>query len=520
MKILRFLILTALFSGFTGQVFAQPSLYKVNKKITRASKLWTKNQKQAQNLLKDAFAAAIAWTRPEYLDSVREKAFYYAVSCYSPDLHEEAILAANTSLKIFPKGRYVSDIYIYKAIAAFAEGDKKVAYKAIELLSNKRLGYQKQTTLFNGYIDSNHYRSGERFIESQRLKRPSSKLIKDLRRFHKGNARVEKLLAQVESNLLTGKEAADKIDAILFNNYFAKKAPDAALKSLEIKDTRKKAYNPVVLEWCGLERVVKHSASPQLREKKLCEFLSEFPQASAEQTYEVLQKLRNIYLYEMKNRQKAGLMLAKMKALKGFKNKAEFEEFVCNLDIENIIKPEINTYLSEVYFESNLLPYDNHALPVIDADQIALMLAVSNMALGKNSDLPVEKYKAWADLPVDMLYYAAVDRKDRAWEAYSGIKSSLTPQLVKLVEDCIMPLYLPVEDGERRFLAGLVAAKRFPGLATDLIMLSLTGKPSMYKSEHGLAVLSDLYNQHLAHSEAQKVWNQIHSIYPDSIWLK
>ncbi|MDN5280255.1 MAG: hypothetical protein PWR01_4220 [Clostridiales bacterium] len=522
MKFLRITLCLFLLLTVAFQAQSAPSLNNVQSRITQANNLWDKDHNRAQNMLQAAFADAITWTRAEYIDSIRERGFYLAVSCYSPELVNESMLAADTYLKLFPNGRYARRVNIFKAMSAFAVDDLDTAVSALEKAQKARgrLSYKDQTTIMNGYITASRHRTAEKFIEGQRLVRPSYKLTKDLRRFHRGNTRVAYLLKQVKLGKVTGMEAAEAIDQELSRSYFAKDAPAAALTSLSIKDNQKLAYNPVYLEWCGLKRAVKHSASPQLREMKLKQFLTGFPEAPAAETYQALQQLKNIYRYEIRDKILARQTMEAMKSVPGYEARAEVEEIFSDFEPADMLSERGNSFLRKLYFEKGWLPYDNGALPVLEKEQVELMLAISDMVLGKSSELKISQQKGWGSLPVSMLYFASVDKKDKAWEIYSRIKPTLEPQVDRMLEDNIFPLYLPTPPGERYFMAGLAAVEKFPEVGTSLLIKSISDEPRMYKNEHGLAVLSDVYNKHMAYNEAQNVWKTLGRLHPDSIWLK
>ena len=89
-----------------------------------------------------------------------------------------------------------------------------------------------------------------------------------------------------------------------------------------------------------------------------------------------------------------------------------------------------------------------------------------------------------------------------------------------MLEDLMFPLYLPSIQKDRMFMAGLIAVPTLPDLGTDLLIDAISGQPRMRQAEHGFAVLSDVYNRHLAYAEAQAVWKILSDNYPDSVWLK
>lgn len=523
MKFLRFTIGLFLMLTLACQAMSAPSLSAIQSRVGKAAKLWEKDPLKAQRQLKAAFSDAISWTRPEFVNSVREKGFYLAVKCYSPELVTETMLAADTYLKLFPKGRYSGKIHIYRAMSAFAVDDYSAAVEALEearKTSRGRLSHKDQTLFLSGYITAKRNRSAEKFIEGEKLVHPSYKLTKDLRRFQRGNDKIEDLLNKLRAGKISGLAAADKIDKELEHAYFAKKAPKAALLSVAIRDVQKPAYNPVSLEWCGLTGAVKHSISPQLREKKYREFLINHPEAGANEIYSALQNLKNIYTYEMRDHALAQKTLQAMKKIPGFSARAEIDETLTNFVPTDMMTEEGNKFLRTLTQINGLLPYNNGALPIISSNHIDFMLMISDMILGKKADLRISEQRCWSGLSGRLLYQSAVGDKDKAWELFSKIKPELTPQINRMIEDCLMPLYLPIQPGERYFLAGLAAVEKFPGLGTDLIIKSISDEPRMFKSEHGLAVLADVYNHHIAYGEAQSVWKTLSNLHPDSIWLK
>ncbi|MFZ5951223.1 MAG: hypothetical protein ACOYXC_10985, partial [Candidatus Rifleibacteriota bacterium] len=467
MKSLKISLALVLFIVLTGCAFAAPSLEAVQRNIFKASNLWENDHAGAQKILKNAFADAISYTRPEFIDRIREKGFLLAVSCYSPELAEEAMLAAETYLKVFPKGRYIGNIKLFKAIDAFAGNRNEEAISLVDQARSamgRSLNYKEQTLFMDAYITANHHRSAEQFIEGQRLVRPSSRLTRDLRKFHRGNDRIENTLTQLKNGKISGIAAAERIEKELQYSYFAKKAPEAALTAVAIKDTQKLAYNPVGLEWCGLTRAVKHSSSPQLREKKYREFLSNYPQAAPAETYQALQNLKNIYLYEMRDKIQAIKTIEAMKKVPGFAERAEIEETFSSFEPRDLLTESGLKFIKKMFETPALLPYDNGALPVLEKDYANYLLMIAEMANGQNYRGKIHEGKGWGGLPISLLYSAATNNKDRSWEVYQQIKASLTPQVDRMLEDVIFPLYLNTDPGERYFLAGLAAVERMPDL--------------------------------------------------------
>lgn len=501
---------------------AAPALSSIQKNVNIAGKLWADDPVRAQTMLREAFASAIAWTKDEYKASVREQGLYAAITCFSPALVEEVAVAAETYVKLFPSGRYLKKVNIYRAMAEYARGNYQAVNTALDsaATSKGKFSYPEQTQAMSGYVLTGSHRSAEKFIEGQRLQRPSSALTKDLRRFHSGNRMIDGLLNRVAKGQISGEKAARLLDAALDTAYFAKRAPEAALTAIAVKDSLAPYYNPIRTEWCSLSRVVKHASSPQMRLKKLTEFIANFPQASKAELYKVLLDLRYLYLYEFGDPAAAAEMLVQMKTLKGFENLAEIEEIVSAFNQKSLLTSEGYASLQKLFALRALLPYDNGHLPVITFDYTQFLLAIGDMVHGQNSRIRNINAQGWNGLSANILYYGAVGAKDKAYEYYLKSKDQLAPQMSKMVEDMLFPLYLPTIAKDRMFMAGLLAVPTLPDLGTDLLVEAISGQPRMRRAEHGFAVLSDVYNRHLAYSEAQAVWKILSDNYPNSIWLK
>jgi len=521
MKFVRIALCIALMLT-TAAIGAAPSLNSVQKNITAAGKLWPADPVKAQTMLREAFASAIAWTKDEYKPAVREQAFYHAITCLSPELVEEVALAAETYVTLFPQGRYLKKVNLYRAMAEYSRGNYESVAVALDAAARAKgkLAYSEQTQAMSGYVLTGHHRSAEKFIEGQRLQKPSSALTKDLRRFHSGNRMIDGLLKRMASGQISGNKAAELLDSALDTAYFAKRAPEAALTSIAIKDAQAPYYNPVRTEWLSLSNVVKHATSPQMRLKKLTEFVSNFPEASSAELYKALLDLRYLYLLEFRDHTAAAEMLVQMKALPGFEKLARIEEIVSSFNQRSLLSLEGYKSLQELLSLGHLFPYDNGHLPVISLEYIQFLAVIGDMIHGQNSQIRNVNALGWNGLPADILYQTAVGAKEKAYQSYLKIKDGLTPQVSRMLEDLMFPLYLPSISKDRMFLAGLLAVPTLPDLGTDLLIDAISGQPRMRRAEHGFAVLSDVYNRHLAYSEAQAVWKIMSESYPDSIWLK
>jgi tetratricopeptide (TPR) repeat protein len=527
MKVLKRCVLLMLALVIASNCFAAvPSVGKIQKQISKAHSIWPKDPAKGQDLLNDAFQDAIYWTRGEFVESIREKAFYLAVKCVSPALITETMLAADTYLKIFPKGRYKKAILLRKALGSFASKDYDGAEKALNEAEKlyKRAPYKLRSLRFDGMVTAGKHRSAEKYLEGSYLKGKDGKTRKDLRRFHKGNRYMKALVNKIEDGKISPEKAVGYIETAIRHMYFAKDAPKAAIISEGLQDRLGEVYHPLSIDWCGLTREVHHTKAPQFRLHKYLEFIKKFPEAKASQKYLVLQKIRNIYLYEMRDKDLADQILGEMDKLDGYGLRARAEKIFSEMTPEKMITPLGNKQLAEVYKIPGLFPYDNGVLPIITQNDVNLMLAISDMAVGvkpRSANLKkVINFKGYADLPVPMLYFAATGQKSKAWEIYSGLKQTLSPQINKMFDQVIDPLYLPARTGDRLFFAALAASKRYPFIAINLIHQALKSKPRIRKNEHALAVLADMYQEKNAYSEAQMVWKMLRSLHPQSMWLK
>ncbi len=506
--------------------FATPSIGKIQQDIKKARSLWTTDAYAAQKILEKAYNDSMAWTAPEFLDSVKQKALYVAVQCVSPALIPEVYTTADTYEKLYPKGIYLSKVLLYKAIAAFSVKDydlAEAALKRVEEIAGGKVPYKTKSLRLGAYLSSAKYRTAEKYLEQSYLNKPDSRLKKDLRRFHRGNAYVQKLMEMVVENKISAADAVDKINRALENNYFAKNAPTISLIGQRIKDSSGDVYHPLQVEWCGLERAIHHTTSSQYRIHKNLEFIKKFPEATPEQKYLVLQNLRNIYLYETMDKELAEEILKEMGRMPNFGDRARVEEILCGFNEEKIITEAGRNELLELHKLKALFPYDNGALPVVTYDRVNLMLALSDMVVGdgkKSIVKSVPEVKGYSGLPFDLFFFGAVGQKLQAHEIFESVKAGQTVQVKRMIDDSLYPLYLPAGIGTRYFLAGLACEKVFPYLAMDLINKSITVEKRLTKNEHALAVLADTYQVHNAYKEAQEVWGILRSLHPQSIWLK
>ena len=517
--------LLCLFMVFVANFsYAVPSCGRIQLNIKKAHRLWVKDPVKAQSRLKAAFNNAIGWTRNEYVKSVRERGFYLAVQCLSPELITEVSLAADTYLKLFPKGIYQREVLIRKALASFEENDWNMAEKALqkaEKLSPKRTSYSQKTLRFSGLLGEGKQRSAERYLEGSYLTKPSYRLKKDLRKFHLGNRYLAALMEKVKSGKLSPDQSVKEIEIALDNASFAKKASSLSIIATDLKDNKSPFYNPKEVEWGWKKRDNLHALAPQIRLARHQKFIRSFKEAPAKEIFAVLQKVRNIYLFETNEPEKAEIILNEMKQISGFKNLARVEELVSKLNGNYIVSAEGRENLKELLEYSKFFPYDNGALPVINYEDIQYLVCIADMVNGKEMTLPkAPEVNCYGGLPLDLFYKGALDKKMDAWKIYEDYQNQLSAPEKRMIEDCLYPLYLDTNPGECLFFAGLATQERFPYISIELIQEALSIKKRIRQNEHGLAVLASSYKERMAFEEAQEVWAMLRALHPDSIWLK
>ena len=276
----------------------------------------------------------------------------------------------------------------------------------------------------------------------------------------------------------------------------------------------------VVSEWCGLKRIVKSQVSDLTKMKKAYSVIQNKNKYSNDDLFKAVMDLRYTYLYSFKNLKKADEVLSYLDSVPALKNKADLERLLSGMTEKSILEDSFYSKLYNLRNKSGLFPYDNGYMPVITETRAAFMLSIKEMIDGKGKLSEGVKVKSWKDIPSDILYLIATDKRENAYQTYMHIKSELTPQNDKLINDFLYPLYMPVKPANRKFLAGIYCVEQFPNLGIDLINESLTSEPRVLKPEHALACLSDVYVRHNAHNEAQKVLKLLSDYYPDSLWLK
>ena len=276
----------------------------------------------------------------------------------------------------------------------------------------------------------------------------------------------------------------------------------------------------VVCEWCGLKRITKSQISDAAKMRKAFTVIHNKNKYSNDDIFKAVMDLRYTYKYSFKDLKKADEVLSHLDTIPQLKDKADLERLFSSMTEKSILEDSFYTKLYNLKSKSSLFPYDNGYMPVITANRASFILSIKEMIEGKGKINEKLNIQSWKNIPSDILYLIATDKRENAYKTFIQIKDNLTPQNCKLIEDFLYPLYMPVKPANRKFLTGIYCVEQFPNLGIDLINESLTDQPRMLKPEHALACLSDVYVRHNAHNEAQKVLKLLSDYYPDSIWLK
>lgn len=274
-------------------------------------------------------------------------------------------------------------------------------------------------------------------------------------------------------------------------------------------------------EWCGLERIIKKSVNPFERLKTIEKVVANDKTTDSE-LFDALISMRYIYTYEIRDSSDAEMALMWLKQLGKSYSRAEFEVLLSSLKPEDMLTEEGNRLIGKLLSYDSFFPYDNGYLPVVEKAHLTFMLAVSDMALGKSSNLTLCKdYSGFSGLPVTMIYDMACDRKLRAYARFiNSVKKSQNHRVSKMLEDVLSPMYLPLKQVEKKFLAGLACAQMFPHVSTRLFLDCITGEPRIKNVEHGLAVLALHYRSNNAFQESDIIFEKLSKLYPKSVWLK
>lgn len=512
-------VLSAFLLLFGGELFAKPNLNNVNRLIKQGGECWNSNPELAEKRYRQAFDEAMYFTRPQVNKNVREKALALATSCLHPALFVEVRLAIETYLSIFESGRNRAQVFFNKAILQFAEGralEGVATLSQAEKIAKGWLLKRTQWLKFHGLVRARHYRSAESYLNELKGKR-------SLKRFDSGEKQISKTLT--DQNSIPTFESLKKLETQLAHTYFAQSAPDAELLLLVGKDSAQPLYHGFDVDFQELRRVSFHHLSPNMRVKKLENFLNEYPEAYPQLIGNTMLELRSIHLYELKDPVTAEYWRAQLAGVQGFAEKAEIESLLEKLSCSRIDSPEALKCLYALRGFKDFLPYDNGWLPVFDFQQLNELLAAALLLNDKSKqafDTVKLEYLNWrvGTIPAHLLFLIAVDMKSLANRKYQELEFPLSNRDDKLINDFLFPLWEMINPTERRLLSAYLISPRFPKIAIDLLLKEITGDPVHNKLDYGFALLADLYQGYRNYVEAQDVWMKMRELHPRSQWIQ
>lgn len=276
----------------------------------------------------------------------------------------------------------------------------------------------------------------------------------------------------------------------------------------------------VISEWCGLSRIVRSNVSNSTKQKNALNVIENKKKHSKNDYFKAVMDLRYLYKFAYKEDNKADEVLSYLDSDPELKIKADFEKLFSSMNEQSILDNKFYNKLKSLSSQKNLFPYDNGYMPVITFERVAFLLSIKEMLDGKGANNKNVKVKCWKNIPSNILYLIAIGKRDTAYVSYKNEKDKLEPSCRKLIEDFLFPVYMPVKESNRKFLAALYCIEEFHNLGINLIHDALTSKSRVNKPEHALACLSDVYIRHNAHNESQKVFKLLNDYYPNSLWLK
>ncbi|HEY9070659.1 MAG TPA: hypothetical protein VIV61_10420 [Candidatus Ozemobacteraceae bacterium] len=505
---------------------ASSEMLRVSNIVKEADGLSAVAPDQAGVLYRKAFQAALEMTKPERSDRDRAEGLALATRCLHPDLFTEVRIAIDTYISLYPKGRYLSDVYLRKALLDYAEGMPGDAEAAIaSATALPRGGHRNRLTAlqFDGHLSAHKYRSAEAWLGEM----PSSRRVRrDRKRFEKGSAFVSEALEQVRAGRLTGDSAVRALEESLQEGYFGAAAPAATIELIERLDRRQPAYHRVEVSFLGTTREHRHNLAPIQRLDRLTAFLRDFPEADPELRGRALLQAAAVCRYELRDAARARTYLDGLRAIPAWAPKLQLEENLEVLTPENIDKAIFRTALRDILVDHKaLLPYDNGVLPVITEGLLQEMEAINAGFIGAKDELSTlldtfQSSRSVRGLPMQAVYYALADNRMRSWETIENAGEAVSSREKKMMQDILRPFFLMTNDQDRKLLLALALQSTFPTKAVDQLLAYLTGRPDSLRAQHALAMLADLYQSHRSYIEAQTVWNTLRKYYPNSLWVR
>ncbi|HOY65479.1 MAG TPA: hypothetical protein PLP29_01245 [Candidatus Ozemobacteraceae bacterium] len=505
---------------------ASSEALRVSNLVKEAAGLSATAPDQAGTLYRKAFQAALAMTKPECSARERAEGLALATRCLHPDLFPEVRIAIDTYIALYPKGRYLSDVYLRKALLEYAEGmpgEAEASIASAAAIPGSRHGKRLSTLQFDGHLTAHKYRSAETWLDSM----PASRRVRrDRKRFEKGSAFVAEALEQVRAGRLTGDSAVRALEESLEEGYFGAAAPEATLELIQRLDRQQPAFHRVEVSFLGTVREHRHHLAPNQRLERLTALLRDFPEAEPELRGRALLQAAAVCRYELRDEPRARTYLDGLRAIPEWAARRQIEEYLEKLTPANLDKAEFRTALRSILIDhKTLLPYDNGVLPVITQGLLQELEAINAGYIGAKDDLSdlldtFRSSRAVRGLPMQAVYLALADNRMNSWAHIEKAGEAVSGREKKMMQDILRPFFLMTSDQDRKLLMALALQDMFPTKAVDQLLSYLTGRPDSLRAQHALALLADLYQSHRSYIEAQSVWKILRTYYPNSVWLR
>ncbi len=526
----RLLLLSTALLLVAASVWAGPSASQIERNIRQAVDLTFSSPVESARLFEASFRQALDMTRPQFPKSTRELGFALASKCLHPNLFPEVRVAMDTSLALFPEGRFRKHILVQRALLDYAEGRYEDAERGLAEAAPHFTGRELakfKTLQMNGLFVANKYVSGGELLETWHGQKPSATTRRNVKRWAGSEKQVVEALAKAQAGNLDAFAAARELQDAVTAGYFVKDAPEAALRAIQSRDAVTPRNHGQDVNWLGLTRTSWHSLPAILRHGKYLNLLESFPEADPALRGQVIRQLWLVLRYEMGRPSEAERWLARLAEVPGFAQIAALEKALSDLTEPSLALAQGQELVQRIEACQDLFPYDNGVLPVIELDFVREVRMLTELMSGRTESLahlvrPFRSIWKVRTVPVHLLYLIAVDQKLAAYEEYKQLMPALAGRDRRLVKDFLFPLYKQPTPQERQLLSAFAAAEAFPTLAVDRLLEVLTLMPPQrpIQVNHALALLAELYQKHRSYIEAQSVWTTLRTLYPSSVWIR
>lgn len=506
---------------------ASTELLEASRLVKTADGLADTAPDEAGKLYRKAFQTALSLTTPQSGKRQREEALALATRCIHPDLFQELRIAIDTYLSLYPRGRHACDVQMRKALIEYADGNAAEAEAALASAKSLATGQKRiklEALQLDGHLSAHMYRSAETALNEMPTRNRT--IRRDKKRFKKGADFVAEALDQVRDGKLTGDSAINALEEAIAAGYFGAAAPAAEMELSAALDRKQPAYHRCEVNFMDRMREHRHHLAPNQRLDRMVAFLNDYPQADEELRGRAMFQAASVCRYELRDAARAATFMENLQTLETWKERVAIERLLDVMTPENLDKAEFRSAVRTLAIDhAKSFPYDNGILPTVTLDMLTELDALSATLTGAKSDLDslLETFSSTLTvrgIPMQAIYLAACDNRMRAWNEIEKAGKTVDEREKKMMNDILRPFFLMTSSRDMLLVSALALYERFPIKAIDTLLVYLTQRPDSLKSQHALALLSDLYKQHGDYIEAQSVWSTLRKFYPKSLWTK